>query len=293
MTILNKRLYIRQIQVLSYDNFHRKNEIVRVVGGNPAEKESFAGTPSPLGRLLNENFPEVRSYSRFYLYHKLIRVENMVFNENRVAAADSGFFDIFSFPLVKGDKNMALTKYNSVLLSEATANKYFGDKDPLGKTIIFNDSILYEITGIFKDIPANSHIHFDLLVPFKSLHVAEDWGAWNYYTYLLFSSNTQPFQFKEKTVKWAEKINGASVSEIMALMSRNYIWWVVISFIAACPPAILIIGKWLQNFAYRTELNWWIFALAGIIALVIALLTVILQSWKVATKNPIDALRYE
>jgi putative ABC transport system permease protein len=191
---------------LSYDDFHRnRNEIVRVVGGNPSDKESFAGTPSLLGGFLNENFPEVRSYSRFYINHELIKVENIVYNENRVAAADSGFFDIFSFPLIKGDKNEALTKYNSVLLSETTANKYFGDKDPLGKTIIFNDSILYEITGIFKDIPANSHIHFDLLVPFKSLHFKEDWDGWNYYTYLLFSSNTQPEQFKDKTVKWVEK----------------------------------------------------------------------------------------
>jgi putative ABC transport system permease protein len=191
---------------LSYDDFHsNKNEIVRVVGGNPSDKESFAGTPSPLGRFLNENFPEVRSYSRFYIYHKLIKVENIVYNENRVAAADSGFFDIFSFPLISGNKNEALTKYNSVLLSETTANKYFGSKDPLGKTIMFSDSIPYEVTGIFKDIPGNSHIHFDLLVPFKSLNKEEDWGAWNYYTYLLFSSNTNPEQFKDKTVKWAEK----------------------------------------------------------------------------------------
>ena len=115
---------------LSYDDFHsNRNEIVRVVGGNPSDKESFAGTPSPLGRFLNENFPEVRLYSRFCINHELIKVENIVYNENRVAAADSGFFDIFSFPLIKGDKNEALTKYNSVLLSETTANKYFGDKD--------------------------------------------------------------------------------------------------------------------------------------------------------------------
>jgi putative ABC transport system permease protein len=191
---------------LSYDGFHsNRNEIVRIVAGNPADKESFAGTPSPLGRFLNENFPEARSYSRYYINHQLIKVDNIVYNENRVAAADSGFFNIFSFPLTKGDKNEALKNNNSVLLSESTADKYFGDKDPLGKTIIFNDSILYEITGIFKDIPANSHIHFDLLVPFESLHKEEDWGAWNYYTYLLLSSNTQPEQFKEKTVKWAEK----------------------------------------------------------------------------------------
>jgi putative ABC transport system permease protein len=191
---------------LSYDDFHNnKNEIVRVVGGNPSDKESFAGTPSPLGRFLGENFPEVRCYSRFYIYRNLTKVENIVYDENRVAAADSGFFEIFSYPLIRGNKNDALTKYNSVLLSETTANKYFGNKDPLGKTIMFSDSIPYEVTGIFKDIPGNSHIHFDLLVPFKSLHTEEDWSSWNYYTYLLFSSGTRPEQFKDKTVKWAEK----------------------------------------------------------------------------------------
>lgn len=191
---------------LSYDDFHsNRNEIVRVVSGNPSDKESFAGTPSPLGRFLGENFPEVRSYSRFCINHQVIKVENTIYSENRVAAADSGFFNIFSFPLIKGNKNEALTKYNSVLMSETTANKYFGENDPLGKTIIFNDSVLYEITGIFKDIPSNSHIHFDFLVPFKSLHVDEEWDAWNYYTYLLFSSNTLPNLFKDKTIKWVEK----------------------------------------------------------------------------------------
>jgi putative ABC transport system permease protein len=69
--------------------------------------------------------------------------------------------------------------------------------------------------------------------------------------------------------------------------------WVAIAFVIAAPIAWYIMHKWLENFAYKTELSWWIFALAGILALGIALLTVSWQSWKAATRNPVEALRYE
>jgi putative ABC transport system permease protein len=89
------------------------------------------------------------------------------------------------------------------------------------------------------------------------------------------------------------KINGAKVTEIMLMLIWDFVIWVAIAFLIAVPVAWFVVDKWLQNFAYRTELNWWIFALAGLLSLAIALLTVIWQSWRAATKNPIEALRYE
>jgi putative ABC transport system permease protein len=89
------------------------------------------------------------------------------------------------------------------------------------------------------------------------------------------------------------KINGANITEIMVILNRDLIKWVVIAYIIAVPVSYLAMQKWLQNFAYRTELRWWIFALAGLIALGIALLTVSWQSWRAATRNPVEALRYE
>jgi putative ABC transport system permease protein len=89
------------------------------------------------------------------------------------------------------------------------------------------------------------------------------------------------------------KINGARVSEILAMLNIDFMKWVTIAFIIASPIAWYIMRKWLQNFAYRTEMSWWIFALAGIIALGIALFTVSWQSWRAATRNPMEALRYE
>jgi putative ABC transport system permease protein len=89
------------------------------------------------------------------------------------------------------------------------------------------------------------------------------------------------------------KINGAKSVEIFSLLSGEYIIWVLISIIIACPIAWFAMHKWLQNFAYRINIDWWIFVLAGVLALLIALLTVSWQSYKAANKNPVEALRYE
>ena len=89
------------------------------------------------------------------------------------------------------------------------------------------------------------------------------------------------------------KVNGATIAEILAMLNKDFIKWVAIAFIVACPIAYYTMHKWLENFAYKTTLSWWIFALAGLLALGVALLTVSWQSWRAATRNPVEALRYE
>ena len=89
------------------------------------------------------------------------------------------------------------------------------------------------------------------------------------------------------------KTNGAKTREIMILLTKDFTKWVVIAFVIACPIAWYFMNKWLQNFAYRTSLNWWIFAAAGVIALLVVLLTVSWQSWRAASRNPVESLRYE
>jgi putative ABC transport system permease protein len=89
------------------------------------------------------------------------------------------------------------------------------------------------------------------------------------------------------------KINGANVTEVIVMLNKDFIKWVAIAIVLAFPVAWYAMDKWLNNFAYKTELSWWIFTLAGIIALGIALLTVSWQSWRAATRNPVEALRYE
>jgi putative ABC transport system permease protein len=89
------------------------------------------------------------------------------------------------------------------------------------------------------------------------------------------------------------KVNGAKVAEVIILLNKDFVKWVSIAFLIAIPIAWFIMHKWLENFAYKTGLSWWIFVLAGVIALAIALLTVSLQSWRAASRNPVEALRYE
>jgi putative ABC transport system permease protein len=97
-------------------------------------------------------------------------------------------------------------------------------------------------------------------------------------------------QIKEIGIR---KVNGAKVSEILIMLNASFVKWVAIAYIIATPIAYYAMQKWLENFAYKTEISWWIFALAGALALAISILTITWQSWKAATRNPVEALRYE
>jgi putative ABC transport system permease protein len=89
------------------------------------------------------------------------------------------------------------------------------------------------------------------------------------------------------------KVNGATRTQVILLLNKDFVKWVAIAFLLAIPISWIIMHKWLENFAYRAEMRWWIFALAGILAMAIALLTVSWQSWRAATRNPVESLRYE
>ena len=89
------------------------------------------------------------------------------------------------------------------------------------------------------------------------------------------------------------KVNGAKINQVIVLLNREIVRWVIIAFMIALPITWFAIGKWLENFVFKTTISWWVFTIAGIIALVIALITVSWISWRAATRNPVEALRYE
>ncbi|MBJ7879614.1 ABC transporter permease [Gelidibacter salicanalis] len=102
------------------------------------------------------------------------------------------------------------------------------------------------------------------------------------------------FKTQQKTKEIGiRKVNGATVTEIMLMLNKDFIKWVVIAFVIACPIAYYAMRKWLENFAYKTSLSWWVFALAGVFTLVIALVTVSWQTYRAATRNPVESLRDE
>ena len=89
------------------------------------------------------------------------------------------------------------------------------------------------------------------------------------------------------------KINGAKTGEMMVMLNWDFIKWIIISFVLAVPIAFFAMNKWLESFAYKITLSWWIFITAGCSAIIIAIITVSLQSWKASSRNPVEALRYE
>ncbi len=89
------------------------------------------------------------------------------------------------------------------------------------------------------------------------------------------------------------KINGANISEVMIMLNKSIVILIGFSFVIAVPVALFIIHSWLDNFAYKTRISWWIFVIAGLTVLAITLFTVSWQAWRAATRNPVEALRYE
>ena len=175
---------------LSFDRFHRDAEhIYRVnwdFNWNNAEGTG-PGTPPPLARTLAEELPDVRLATRLFRVSRMIvRQEETLrpkagnptaFSERQIVAADSNFFQMFDFPLLEGDPRTALAAPNSVVLSESTARKYFGDEPALGRRLTIGESrqvfqrfydSAFTVTGVVADVPHNSHIQFDLLTSMPS-----------------------------------------------------------------------------------------------------------------------------
>lgn len=184
---------------MSYDRFHDNfRNIYRVGEMQKQGKEDFpvGVTPAPLGPGLVEEFPEIISSVR--LQHSvsgLIKHEDNVFNESRILLADENFFEMFSFNLIKGDSEQVLKDPYSFVISEDISQKYFGDADPIGKTLTFNNRIELTVTGVCENPPANSHIKFSMIAPFKILatfgyDIETSWGSNSYITYVQLQENS-------------------------------------------------------------------------------------------------------
>jgi putative ABC transport system permease protein len=197
---------------LSYDRYHEKaNHIYRVASQYEAEGKvrRSAKTSAPVGPALVSEFPEIEKAVRFARNGFVVSYQNKRFVE-RVYFTDPEIFDIFTLPLIKGNPETTLAEPYSLAISEEMSRKYFGDEDPLGKIITLSEKRDYRITGVFRDIPTNSHFRFHFLGLFSdyaSSHF-DEWGISNYWTYILVSRNFSPDEFKEKSPQFVEKYRG-------------------------------------------------------------------------------------
>lgn len=145
----------------------------------------------------------------------LITYKNISYNEKNVYLVDSNFFQFFSFPLVKGDAATVLKDPNSIVLTETSAKKYFGDEDPIGKVVEFNKQQQLKVTGVCKDVPVNSHLQFDVVVPIESIRsiVPPDWYTQfpsnNLFTYVQLNPSVDPAQLKQRFPAFMDKYLGS------------------------------------------------------------------------------------
>jgi len=186
---------------ISFNGFHKNIDNLYTVASRfaPDGKEIIWGTTSaPLAIFAKKELPEVQDVCRITDNGdvSLYEYNNKKFLESGGGLVDASFFTMFSFPLIKGDPNHPFTDDLSIIVSQTTAKKIFGDADPIGKSLTADDKKIYHVTGVMQDMPANSNIKYNILFNFdllkrnydgkgywKSLN--EDWGNYNYSTYLL------------------------------------------------------------------------------------------------------------
>jgi putative ABC transport system permease protein len=205
---------------LSYDRYHENaGRIYRVVDEVLVDGfgEKSASMAFPVGETLPGEYPEIESSVRFFNFKSpSLLVEygstgEKRFNEPRFFFADAEVFKVFSFKMKEGDPLHALTQPNTIVISEETAQKYFGMETPLGKTLRFENRIDLLVTGVVENVPNNSHFQFDFLASFSSLrelvseNMRQSW-YWNpCWTYILLKEGTLPSSLETKLHDFSQK----------------------------------------------------------------------------------------
>ncbi len=191
---------------LSYDDFHSKGDrIYRIVTDivNPSETLHFSVAAPAMPVAAKRDFPEIEKQVRFDPGSMLVRRGDLKIQEENMASADSTFFEIFDFPLLKGDPVKALREPFSVVLSETAAKKYFGSADPMGQHLyLTGDNNIGTVTGVMKDMPENTELKADMLVASYSgaadSNRDKNWGGFGDFSYFLLKPNTDAHALEKK-----------------------------------------------------------------------------------------------
>ena len=200
----------------SYDRFHKNAEnIYRVVKdfvNDDGTRLPDATTPPALATAMQAVLPEVTAVTRVFpnwgaTY--LVKYGEKRISEEKIYRVDSSFFDVFTFPFIRGDKNNVFKSLNSIILTETSARRYFGDSDPMGKILSLEPLGDMMVTGVLKDVPPNSHFHFDFLISIRKIagNIDEDWGFYNFYTYTKLKPGTNVSAITKKIQDIYKKAN--------------------------------------------------------------------------------------
>lgn len=206
-------IFMWVLDELSFDRFHENGDLICRVNKiwRKGETAHYATTPAPLAEALKENFPEILNATKIRnIPSVLMTYDEHVFQEPNGIFADPTFFQIFSFPFIIGEPKSALSDPFSIVLTERLSKKYFGLEDPVGRVIRIDNRDSFTVRGVVKDVPPNSHIQFDFIMPYQLIPLIEprtryDWHNVLYYTYILLQENTDPRQVNEKIADYLKK----------------------------------------------------------------------------------------
>ncbi len=192
----------------SYDKFYNNMDRVYRVRYERTDAEGqtarFASCCPPGAIRIRSMLPEAEKTARIFRYQASVLIDNSAFFEERMFFVENEFFDIFSYSFISGDPSAGISEPNTAFISESTAKKYFGNQNPIGKTIRVDKKIDYRITGVFIDSPRNSHLKMDVALSFPNLYqlygndIDESWGDTGFYTYILLKNLTDPQLFEKK-----------------------------------------------------------------------------------------------
>ena len=213
---------------LSYDKFHEKaDRVYRITADWSNQGDSRIhqlGTPHILAQTIREKYPQVEAITQITgpIMDVIIRYRDTAFKETEAFCADPTFFDVFSFPLTKGDPETSLEDPNMIIMTQSMARKYFGNADPVGKTIEiqgFGDNAFLKVTGVMEDIPQNSHFRFDMLISMKTIYPEPSlgWDTNNYTTYVTLQEGVTESLMEEKLVE---------IDKIHAFGGQKHIPWI-------------------------------------------------------------------
>ncbi len=225
-------LYI--FQEINYDRFHPDYEntyrVVMDMYGNQELKTKSAVIFPAVGPTLEKEFPEVKSYTRILpfgngVFSRLVDNGPLVrYNENDAVYADKTFFETFGVKLIQGDPGLVLSEKNQVVISESTAQKYFGSQQAVGEILTRRGQQQLVVSGVMEDIPSNSHMSFNIVISLASLNnfetLTDNWGWYDFYTFVHLDENASRANFDEKLatfldVKKAERYQSNNSREVL------------------------------------------------------------------------------
>jgi len=222
-------LYV--VHELSYDKFHSKYENtyrIKITGLMAGSTLNQAVSAPPMAQALLADYPFVENAVRLFKSGSntwLVKYGDTRFYEDAVLFADSSFFNVFDFKVLRGDPAKVLVNPKSVVLTEKTARKYFGQEDPVGKRLSFEaDTNWYTVTGIVQDIPSNSHFKFDMLCSLISLPGSRstNWIGHSFYTYIVLKDGTSKNDMEAKFPDILMKYVGPQIKQFLGITIDDF-----------------------------------------------------------------------